>query len=191
MAHFFAAVLKPPTNTTKIPKRSALWLLALLSTGCHAAGTFSVIGSGRTAGSRASGGESCAVLDVHDGDTLKARCGGHLMKVRLHCIDAPELAQAPYGPAARDKLRGLVTGRTVTVKAEKTDKYGRTVGDVMLAGGESVELALVRGGYAAVYRKYCSDSAYAQAESEAKAARRGIWARVGEQQTPWEFRHGD
>jgi endonuclease YncB( thermonuclease family) len=175
MARFFAAGIKPFAGITKILDRLArrrglaLWLLALLSTavhltGSHAAGTFSIIGSGRSVGS--------------------------LMKVRLHCIDAPELAQAPYGPAARDKLRGLLAGRAVTVKAEKTDKYGRTVGDVMLAGGESVELALVRGGYAAVYRKYCTDTRYDAAENEAKAARRGIWARTGEQQTPWAFRHG-
>ena len=42
----------------------------------------------------------CRVLNVHDGDTLRVHCGlgsdrRSTHKIRLYCIDAPELAQAP------------------------------------------------------------------------------------------------
>ena len=41
---------------------------------------------------------------VHDGDTLHVLCGQHTrkLKIRLYCMDAPELAQAPWGGEARD-----------------------------------------------------------------------------------------
>lgn len=165
-----------------------LWLIALLSTAVHLvvshAGTFSIVGSSSSSGN----GTACVVLDIHDGDTLKARCNGSEMKVRFFCIDAPELAQAPWGPAARDHLKSLLAGKTITVTPIDRDRYGRTVG-VVLANGEPVNLEMVRSGNAAMYRKYCGDARYAQAEAEAKTAGRGIWATPGIQQTPWCYRH--
>ena len=33
----------------------------------------------------------CRVASVYDGDTLRVQCGTEKLKVRLHCIDAPEM----------------------------------------------------------------------------------------------------
>jgi endonuclease YncB( thermonuclease family) len=62
------------------------------------------------------------------------------------------------------------------------------VADV-IADGESLNLAMVRNGYAAVYPKYCKDSAYYRAQDSARGAGLGIWSKPGLQQTPWEYRH--
>ena len=50
--------------------------------------------------------------------------------------------------------------------------------------------ALVEAGQAAVYPRYCDDSRYVEAQKRAQAARRGIWAKRGEHQTPWTWRRG-
>lgn len=44
------------------------------------------------------------VVSIGDGDTIRVRKAGRLVTVRLACIDAPELAQAPYGAKARRYL---------------------------------------------------------------------------------------
>lgn len=130
----------------------------------------------------------CTVLDVHDGDTLNADCPEGRLRVRLACIDAPEIAQAPWGERSRDTLRGI-TPKAVYLRIQTTDKYGRKVAEVLTMDGDNLNLRMVRDGQAAVYRQYCKDSAFTRAEAEAKTAGRGIWATPGEQQTPWAFRH--
>ena len=129
---------------------------------------------------------TCIVLDVHDGDTTKLSCGGETLKVRLYCIDAPEIAQKPWGEESRDHLRSLA-GSTVTLRHVDKDRYGRTVGE-LYRDGASLNLAMVAAGRAAVYGRYCGDWRFEEAERQAKAAGRGIWSRPGQHQTPWAFR---
>ena len=43
-------------------------------------------------------GVKATVLSIGDGDTIRVRQAGKALTVRLACIDAPESAQAPYGP---------------------------------------------------------------------------------------------
>ena len=52
------------------------------------------------------------------------------------------------------------------------------------ATGASLNLALVRERSAAVYRRYCSDRRFLEAEDAARAAQRGIWAVAGAHQRP-------
>jgi endonuclease YncB( thermonuclease family) len=111
------------------------------------------------------------------------------VKVRLHCIDAPELAQAPWGRWSAEALRWYApAGSVVDLEAVTTDRYGRIVG-VLHARGVRVNVEMVRQGFAAVYEKYCAEPAYYDAREEARAAGRGIWAVPGLQQRPWEWRH--
>ena len=44
---------------------------------------------------------AATVLSVGDGDTLRVADGARRLTVRMACIDAPEMAQSPYGSAAR------------------------------------------------------------------------------------------
>lgn len=124
------------------------------------------------------------VVAVADGDTLTVLdANNHSTKVRMQGIDAPEKAQA-FGQASKRHLSGLVFGKTITVDARGQDKYRRTLGAVIL-GGRDINAQMVHDGYAWAYLRYSQD--YAAAESEARQARRGLWADA-DPVAPWEFR---
>jgi endonuclease YncB( thermonuclease family) len=129
----------------------------------------------------------CAVLSIYDGDTMTVRCSGEKIKVRLYCIDAPEMAQKPWGTMSRDHLR-QVTGPSVRLVGHDHDRYGRMVGEVY-SGDTNLNLLQVRSGNAAEYDRYCHDNHYRSAEEGAHKAGIGIWAADGLQQSPWEWRH--
>ncbi|HYN77284.1 MAG TPA: thermonuclease family protein [Lamprocystis sp. (in: g-proteobacteria)] len=135
-------------------------------------------------------GRRCTLDAVLDGDSLRLRCQGESVEVRLHCIDAPEYEQAPWGKQSRRHLVAI-TPRRLELAAMETDRFGRTVAKVYTTGANRrlLNLEQVVSGNAAVYGQYCSDPAFAQAERAARAARLGIWSRPGEQQTPWVYRH--
>lgn len=133
-----------------------------------------------------SGPDTCVINSIHDGDTLRATCAGEGVKVRFYCIDAPELAQRPWGQESRDHLR-QITPRSVRLVARDKDRYGRIVGEVY-DGEQSLNLAMVEAGQAAVYPRYCKEGRFFDAQKRAKAERRGIWEKEGEQQRPWEWR---
>ena len=128
------------------------------------------------------------VVKVSDGDTITVLDSSKTQhKIRLQGIDAPEKSQA-YGDAAQRYLAGLVAGQEVRVAWNKRDKYNRILGTVYIKRAE-VNLAMLRAGYAWHYKKFDSTPAYAQAESEARAARRGLWAGL-DPIPPEQFRHG-
>ena len=129
------------------------------------------------------------VVKVADGDTITILDSSKTQhKIRLQGIDAPEKNQA-YGDAAGRYLSGLVAGQEVRVAWSKRDKYNRILGTVY-ANGEEVNLAMLRAGFAWHYKKFDSTPAYAQAESAARAAKRGLWAGC-DPIPPEQFRHPD
>ncbi len=135
-------------------------------------------------------GRNCQLVAVVDGDSLRLNCQGKTVAVRLHCIDAPEKQQKPWGNRSREALKALAPQQLELVAIEK-DRYGRTVGDVYTADAAHVLLNLeqVKTGNAAVYVQYCEDKRFFRAERDARKAKLGIWSRKGEHQTPWTFRH--
>ena len=86
---------------------------------------------------------------VVDGDTFHY---GNL-KVRLYCIDAPELKQAG-GIESKQKLKQLLSAGKINIEILSTDRYGRKVCKVIV-NNKDVSFELVRLGYARVYKKYC------------------------------------
>jgi len=128
------------------------------------------------------------VVAVTDGDTLGVLRDGKEVKVRLHGIDAPESGQA-FGATAKQFASEKVFGKTVTVRVTDTDRYGRLVGEVSLVGGASLNEALVQSGLAWWYHQYgAKERKLAEAEIDARAARRGLWADANPT-PPWAFRH--
>jgi endonuclease YncB( thermonuclease family) len=131
--------------------------------------------------------QPCRVTTVHDGDTVTLQCGRESTRVRLYCIDAPEMEQRPWGSASRNYLREI-SQRQVTRRSVTRDRYGRDVAELYDISGESINLRMVRSGHAVVYTQFCSEERYHQANQLAKAERRGVWARSGQQQRPWIWR---
>lgn len=131
------------------------------------------------------------VLSIGDGDTLRIRQAGRAVTVRLACIDAPETAQSPWGQQARRYLQQrLALGRQVTLDVKTTDRYGRTVAELLRAG-RNVNQALVGSGAAFVYWRYisgCDRTTYSRLESTARLRRLGVWSAPGGLTRPWDYR---
>ena len=68
------------------------------------------------------------------------------------------------------------------------DRYGRTVGEVILPDGRVLNHELVRAGLAWWYRRYApDDKTLEQLERGARGANRGLWADPNPV-PPWEWR---
>lgn len=126
------------------------------------------------------------VVGVTDGDTIRLLQGKQQYKIRLNGIDAPELKQA-YGKKSKEYLAALVFGKQVDVIVRETDRYGRYVGDLRIAGKSASE-ELVAVGLAWQYTYYSKDQTLAALEKAARAKRLGLWADPSPV-PPWEFRH--
>jgi endonuclease YncB( thermonuclease family) len=128
------------------------------------------------------------VIGVHDGDTVTLLISGnHQIKVRLAQIDAPELDQA-FGQQSKRSLSAIVFNKTIKVEKETTDKYGRTVG-TLLVDGLDANKEQVKLGMAWVYRKYLHDQSLMSLEETARQSKVGLWT-DGNPMAPWDYRHG-
>ena len=134
------------------------------------------------------------VVKVADGDTITIMTPAGKERIRFLGIDAPEKAQAPWGPRARDVLREMVMGKEVRIEqdVEARDRYGRVLGYVYV-GNRFVNLELVRSGLAMLYTSppnVAHTHEFQQAQSEARQAGRGIWSPTdGLTESPYEYRH--
>lgn len=128
------------------------------------------------------------VVKIADGDTITVLKDGHdQVKVRLYGVDAPEKAQ-PFGARAKQFTGDHVAGKMVVVKVHDRDRYGRTVAEIMMPDGKSLNRELVRAGMAWHYVQYAkSDRELAALEQEARQARRGLWSEPNPM-PPWEWR---
>ena len=129
---------------------------------------------------------SCEVVGIADGDTFSCLSGKQSTTVRLFGIDAPEKKQA-YGKAAKQYLSSRIYRKTVTVTSHGLDRYGRTLGLVMV-DGQAVNREMVAAGYAWVYRQYTDDADLLRAEETARTAKAGLWADPHPIK-PTDFRH--
>jgi endonuclease YncB( thermonuclease family) len=132
------------------------------------------------------------VIRVKDGDSLVIERveAKRRSEVRLAAIDAPEWSQ-PHGQQAATALRRMVEGRTVTMEVVDRDRYNRLVARVWL-GRSSVNATMVRQGHAWAFDRYITDPEIAAAQSEARRARRGLWALPPSDRLPpatWRAEH--
>lgn len=126
------------------------------------------------------------VARVVDGDTIHVlEKDKTTVKVRLDGIDAPETGQ-PFGTKARQALAAKILAKTVNVGTKGNDKYGRTLGVVSL-DGRNINREMVAEGWAWHFKKHSKDAALANAETEARAKRAGLWADANPQ-SPWDWR---
>ncbi len=126
------------------------------------------------------------VAFVVDGDTVRVQLNGDEFNeyaVRYIGIDAPERETEPLWAESAEANEELIEGREVFLEPDvsDTDQHGRLLRHVWLPtddGWLNINAELVRLGMADA-RSYPPDtlwdSEYAAAESEARAARLGIW----------------
>lgn len=133
------------------------------------------------------------VVGVSDGDSITVLDNSKTQhKIRLAGIDAPEKSQA-FGERSKQHLSDLVFGKPVIVDWSKTDKYGRTIGKVIV-NGQDANLSQIYTGLAWHYKQYDKEQSvtdrgsYAQAEIAARAQRIGLWYDAAPT-PPWDFRH--
>ena len=127
------------------------------------------------------------VVGVSDGETITVLRNRTPMKVRLSGIDCPESGQ-DFGSRAKAFTSELVFGQVVKVVPRDTDRYRRTVAEVLLAEGRSLNHELVRAGFAWRSRKYAPEiGTLAQLEAAARDAKRGLWSQPNPV-PPWEWR---
>jgi endonuclease YncB( thermonuclease family) len=131
----------------------------------------------------------CLIVGITDGDTITARCGEpgayQQIQVRLAEIDAPERKQ-PFGTVSRQHLAALCFQEQATIKPEKNDRYGRTVGRVSCQGKDA-SVEQVRAGMAWAYTRYLIDPVIRDLEASAKSQGVGLWS-APEPIPPWEWR---
>lgn len=132
------------------------------------------------------------VVGVADGDTVTVLDASNTQwKIRLMGIDAPE-KKMPFGQKSKQYLSDLVFNKQVIVDYSKKDRYGRTVGKILVDGIDA-NLEQVKAGMAWHYKQYQREQseedrlAYSEAEDEARNARRGLWQEI-EPTPPWEYR---
>ena len=94
------------------------------------------------------------IKSCYDGDTCTTTDGE---KIRLACIDTPELKDKKADPIAakeaRDFLNNLVTNEEVSIRRITTDRYGRTVAE-LFKNDINVQELIVKKGYGKIYERY-------------------------------------
>lgn len=153
-----------------------------------AANTAAALSSHASTTAYESGG-SHPFIRVVDGDTAVVGFAGRSEYVRLIGIDSPE-PNDPGGPEcyateATAHLRDLAHTGTVVLFFDPSqgerDTYGRLLAYVQTPDGTDLGERMVRDGYAHEYtydteHPYERTSTYHEAEREAAAAQRGLWA---------------
>jgi len=125
---------------------------------------------------------------VIDGDTIEI----HGQRIRIWGIDAPEDGQLsikdgrPWrcGQDCANALAAFLGTRTVTCVERGRDEFSRIVATCEV-GGLDVGSWLVRNGWALDYKRY-SKGRYADEQTDARRALRGLWQ--GEFEMPWKWR---
>ncbi len=120
------------------------------------------------------------VTNVVDGDTLRARIGGSIERVRLIGVDAPERGEC-YFTRSTELLRELAEDKVVGVEGDSTqrerDRFGRLLAYVVLPDGIDPGEVLLERGAAVVFETrppFARHDAYVEAQAEAARGAAGL-----------------
>lgn len=130
------------------------------------------------------------------------------LHVRIAGVDAPEHAhfgkpEQPYAKESLAWLRQKILGKVVYCQLIRRDQYHRVVSNVHLAPrlfpgafffGKNLAVEMLRAGCATTYEQAGAEygkqgkEEYLRVEKEARAARRGMWAKGMTTETPAEYK---
>jgi endonuclease YncB( thermonuclease family) len=126
------------------------------------------------------------VVQVPDGDSLTIVIDGHMSRVRLAEIDAPE-GQQPFSDRSRKSLFDLCFWVEAELTGITKDEYGRMLARVT-CNGIDANSEQVKRGLAWVYDD-TKDDALRELQAKARAAGRGLWGAQSPLSPipPWEW----
>lgn len=128
------------------------------------------------------------IAHVVDGDTIIVNEGGKDIKIRLIGLDTPETVDPRrtvecFGKEASDKAKEILTGQAIRIETDSSqglyDKYGRFLAYIFLSDGTNFSEMMIREGYGYEYTfdtPYKYQSAFRDAEKEARDGEKGLWA---------------
>ena len=111
------------------------------------------------------------VIEVVDGDTFQLQSG---QRIRLMGVDAPEYDRCG-GLEAQQKLSTLIFGKTVVLKEEAKEAYGRTQALVYVGSSFINKIIMDEGLAVPDYRKNTQRDILTQSYHNAKNANLGIF----------------
>lgn len=132
---------------------------------------------------------NATILRVVDGDTVTVASDlrGRL-KVRIIGLDTPETVRDEWsvgchGPEASAYAKEVLSGQRVELLTDptqdSTDRYGRTLAEVILSNGTNYAVQAVKLGHGKAYVYGHNPSKWADeiqaAEDQAKSSRAGLW----------------
>ena len=138
---------------------------------------------------------SIFVEKVVDGDSIEAVIQVKREHIRLIGIDAPELAQRPWGKKAKKYLEELVAASKwevgIAYDVERRDKHDRVLAYLWSRDGKLVNEELLRAGLAVIFTfppnvKYVDR--FRTAQIIARENKAGIWGKGGLRQLPSDYR---
>tara|TARA_Y100001978_G_scaffold133285_1_gene119158 strand:- start:458 stop:1351 length:894 start_codon:yes stop_codon:yes gene_type:complete len=98
----------------------------------------------------------------YDGDTCTSSDGE---KIRLACIDAPELkdddTENIEGNLSRIYLNKLISGKILEIKRLDIDRYGRTVAELFFED-KNIQKLIVDNGFGIIYKEYSEQCKWAK-----------------------------
>ena len=108
-------------------------------------------------------------------------------RIRLNDIDCPEKGQAYGQQPPKHADADLAIGKEVTVQTHGLDKYGRTLANVILPDGTTVNHGMSQDGWCWWYRKYApGDTMLEGLEHKAREAKKELWTDP-QPVPPWEW----
>ena len=135
------------------------------------------------------------VVRVADGDTFFVDTGhGAWIEIRLYGVDCPERAwedrwpAQPWSDQAKQFIISKALNQKVSIRLTGERTHGRDVGEAFV-NGQSLSRELLRAGLAWWNKKFARyDQDLERLETQAKAARLGIWS-TPNPIPPWRHRY--
>jgi len=152
--------------------------LIMLLTACSDAQPAAPTTDGSPATTTALDGDEATVVRVFDGDSMEVDLEGKTVEVRMLGINAPEGSEC-HGDVARDRLRELIDGEDVLLRADgedTEDRFGRLLRTVYVAGESAGETMVGEGHALALQNGDPIEGRLADLSDQAFADRLGMWA---------------
>jgi endonuclease YncB( thermonuclease family) len=126
------------------------------------------------------------VKRVIDGDSILVVDSNDMeFEAQLEGIDAPEMKQE-FGKESLEALTKMLKDQKVKLTWKSKDTYDRLLAQVYLED-KHINVEMLRSGMAWHFKRYNKSEELAKIESEAKQAKKGLWAKESPV-APWDYR---